>query len=606
MEDYRIRIRIFVFIIISVLTVLFGRLVQLQLIERETYSTEASSNAVRDNRILPARGVIYDRNDILMVDNEPMYTITITPRYFDETKVPMLAEILGVTDSLVYDRLKKARRWSAYQPSTLQRGVTFDVLSRLEENRYELAGVGFEIAQRRRYHTQAKAPHALGYVREISQRLLEQRREDGYRPGDLIGIAGLEKTFEEEMRGQVGSEFTLVNTYGRPIGSYNSGEDDIQPTSGYNLHLTIDSQVQALAESLFVNKRGAAVAIDPTTGGIIAFVNSPGFDPELFSERVSPETWDYLNNSEDKPMFNRATMSGMPPGSTWKPFMSLIALEDGIITENSTIHCPGAYWLGGRPFRDYGGNVHGNIAVRRSIQQSCNVFYFTLMMRMDVDRFKWWANQFGFGERVAIDIREQNPGLMPDSAYYNRVYGTGRWTAGYSINLGIGQGDMLVTPLQLARYIAAVANNGTLHVPYFVQELRHPETGDVIVPEREPARQIPIKPEHFQVVRDGMKLVMEAGTGRGVQLPDISSGGKTGTAQAPGGKKDHSLFVMFAPYENPQIALGVLVENGGYGATQAGPIASLMAEQYLTGKIADLPNRQALIQRLMRLQSEAL
>ncbi|MDX1740366.1 MAG: penicillin-binding transpeptidase domain-containing protein, partial [Rhodothermales bacterium] len=303
------------------------------------------------------------------------------------------------------------------------------------------------------------------------------------------------------------------------------------------------------------------------------------------------------------PLFNRATMSGMPPGSTWKPFMALVGLEEGIITPATTYRCRGGYTLGRRTFRDHAGHVHGPIQVEEAIEQSCNSFFFNLMMQIDVNRFNRWAHVFGFGERSEIDIAEQNQGLIPDSAYYDRTYPEG-WTAGFTINLGIGQGDMLVTPMQLARYAAAIANEGTLVSPHFVKRLRHPESGRTIIPELPPARSIPISPAHFKTVKTGMRRVMENGTGRWFQIPGVPSGGKTGTAQAPGDRADHSLFIMFAPFEDPQIALAVLVENGGFGASQAGPMASLLAEAYLNGEID--PSRQYWFNHVLAQQSEPI
>ncbi|GIV59547.1 penicillin-binding protein 2 [Rhodocaloribacter litoris] len=603
MEDYRIRIRIFIGLILVVLSILGLRLFQLQVLDASAYTGESRSNAIREVRVLPARGVMYDRNGVLMVDNEPTYTITLTPRYFDRSRIGLLAGLLGVPDSVVARKLDEARAWSAFKPSPSFREVPFDVLSRILEHRDELPGVEYEVVPKRRYLTKARAAHALGYVREIARSELERRRADGYRQGDLIGQAGLEKHYEAALRGQLGIEYKQVNVHGLVVRPYRDGREDRPPVNGFDLHLTLDHRVQALAESLFVGKRGAAVALDPKTGGVIAFVSKPDFDPDLFSRAVPRETWQYLTQSPDKPMFNRATMSGMPPGSTWKPFMALMALQEGIITENTIITCPGGYRLGGRVFRDHAGHAHGPINVRQAIQHSCNTFFFTVMMRTDVNTWSRWAKRFGFGRRIPMDIAEQDPGLIPDSSYYNRTYPRG-WTAGYTINLGIGQGDMVVTPMQLARYVAAVANGGTLVTPHLVDRLEHPETGEVRRPDLPEPERIPIDPKYFEVVREGMRRVMEAGTGRGVQIPGIPSGGKTGTAQAPGGRKDHSLFIMFAPVEDPRIALAVLVENGGFGASQAAPIASLMAEQYLTGQIS--PQRTWLIQRLMSLQSEPL
>ncbi|MEX0821997.1 MAG: penicillin-binding transpeptidase domain-containing protein, partial [Rhodothermales bacterium] len=379
---------------------------------------------------------------------------------------------------------------------------------------------------------------------------------------------------------------------------------DLNPISGYNLHLGLDAGVQALAESLFVGKRGGAVALDVNTGAIISMVSMPDYDPGLFAESVDRATWQYLTNSPEKPLYNRATMNLLPPGSTWKPFMALMSLQEGTITVDETFNCRGYHPFGGPGlFRDM--HVHGRIAVGTAIEKSCNTFFFETMMRTDVDTFSKYAHLFGFGERAPTDIDQQSTGLIPDSSYYDRVYPRG-WTAGYSINLGIGQGDMGVTPLQLARYVAAIANKGRLLPPHLVTKLEHPETGDVVYPTLPESKKLPIDEEHFEVVRDGMRRVMESGTGYWIQIPGVASGGKTGTAQSPGGRRDDSVFIMFAPYDDPRIAIAVQVENAGYGATAAGPIGSFMAEQYLTGKISDSPQRQARLNAVLNVRSQPL
>ncbi len=604
MIDYRVRAQIFVGVIALLLGLLVLRLAQMQLWQTDLYVGESRSNAVREQRVMPARGAIYDRNGVLLVDNAPAYSLLITPRYFDLKNIPLLARLLEVPDSVVANRLAQARAWSAYRPSRVFMDLPFETFSRVAENLYRLPGVQYEIDQRRRYHTPARAAHALGYVREISRTELEQLRDDGYAMGDRIGKAGIEKFYEKALRGVPGRAFKLVNIHGQEIKPYRDGAEDVPPISGYDLRLGIDYRVQALAESLFVGKRGAAVALDPTNGEIIALVSMPDFDPEVLSGPIDPENWRYLTISPEKPLFNRATMSGVPPGSTWKPFMALVGLQEGVITARSTIYCPGGYLLGSRLFRCHGG-AHGSLEVREAIQLSCNTFFFTVMMRLDVNTLRRWANRFGFGVPAPMDIAEQNPGLIPDSSYYNRRYSNG-WTAGYTINLGIGQGDMTVTPMQLARYVAAIANGGTLYSPHLVRELVHPETGEVLKPQLPPPEHIPIKSEYFQIVREGMRRVMEAGTGRWVQIPGIPSGGKTGTAQAPGGRKDHSLFIMFAPYDAPKIAIAVLVENAGFGATVAAPIASLMAELYLTGEVATTPQRRYMLEHVLRQRSQPL
>lgn len=604
MDEYRIRVRIFIGIILVILGILGLRLGQLQLLDVEEYAGESRSNAIKELRVHPARGAVLDRNGILMVDNQPSYTITITPRTFEPQNVATLAGLLEVPDSLVQAKLDQASARSRYQAFKAFREVPFDIFSRVIENLYRLPGVGYEEEFSRRYHTDATASHALGYIREITERELTSLRDRGYRQGDLIGKSGIEKTYEAYLRGRLGAELKMVNVHGLEVKSYQDGRHDIDPLSGYNVHLGIDAKVQALAESLFVNKRGGAVAMDPNTGAIIAMVSKPDFDPGLFAESVDPETWDYLNNSPQKPLLNRATMNLLPPGSTWKPFMALMSLQEGTITPEATITCPGYHPFGGPGlFRDL--HVHGRIAVREAIQRSCNTFFFETMMRTDVNTFSKYAHAFGFGEQAPTDITEQTPGLIPDSSYFYTRWGEAGLKPGFTLSLGIGQGNMGVTPLQLARYVAAIGNKGTLYPPHLVTKLQHPETGEVFYPSLPAPREIPIEDRYFDVVKEGMKLVMEAGTGYWIQIPNVPSGGKTGTAQNPRGKDD-SVFIMFAPFDDPQIAIAVQVENAGYGATAAGPIASFMAEQYLTGKISDDPQRQNRLNAVLNVRSDPL
>ena len=605
MDYYRIRVRVIIGVILFAIGILGLRLGQLQLIDASAYSGETRSMAVREKRVTPARGAIYDRNGKLMVDNEFTYTVTLTPRYFDETKVSFLAALLEVPDTLVERKLSEAKAWSSFRPSRSFPEVPFRIFSRLQENFYLLPGVSYEEEQKRRYLTDAHATHILGYTREISPAQLEKMEAAGYRQGDLVGKSGLERTYEDYLRGQYGSELRMVNVHGMEVGNYLEGEADIPPHGGYDIHLSIDSELQALAESLFVNKRGAAVALDPKNGEVLALVSIPDLDPDIFARSMSAADWYGLTSHESKPMFNRATMSMMPPGSTWKPFMALMALQEGVITPDQKIYCGGGHPIGrGRRFRCLG--VHGYTDVKEAILKSCNTYFFELMRRIDVNTFKRYANAFGFGSRIDSDLGEQLAGLIPDSAYYNRTYPRG-WTVGYSMNLGIGQGDMGVTALQLARYAAAVATSGQLTTPHLVRELSQPELDSTHVPAPPAAKNIEIDSAYFTIVRESMRQLMAVGGGMHFQIPGISSAGKTGTAQAPGDREDHSLFVMFAPFDDPQIALGVLVENGGFGGRQAGPIASFMAEQYLTGEISDAPGRQWLLHRILNeLQSESL
>jgi penicillin-binding protein 2 len=584
MKASRIRYQIFVGLVLAVLTLLSLRLVELQLVETEIYAGESRKNTVRPRVSRPARGIIFDRKGVLLVDNQPTYSLMVTPRYFERANVSFLAELLQLPDSVVDARLREARDWSAYLPSPLFQEIPFPLFSHVQENLYRLPGIETRIDQKRRYHRGVNGTHIYGYVNEISKQQLEARRDDGYRLGDPFGQTGLERAYEDALHGRPGTRFMMVNVHGQDVKPYRNGSEDIPAQSGHTLVLSIDAELQRLAEELFVNKRGAAVALDPRNGEILAMVSSPDINPALLAGSVDREIWQGLQSDPHHPLFNRATMSGQPPGSTFKPFMALTALQDGVITENTSITCTGAYYFG-RAFKCFGG-AHGPLTVRDAIKRSCNVFFFTVMMRQDFQRWSDWGHTFGFGQTMPTDLPEQVPGLFPDSAYFDRAYPDG-WTRGYLVSLGIGQGDMVITPLQLARYVSAVANGGTLYPPHIVRNIVDTSTGqavDMALPEPE---QIPVDPHYFDVVREGMRrMVMENNST--VKWGDVQLGGKTGTAQNPHGK-DHAWFMGFGPFEDPRIAVAVLVENGGFGASVSAPIAGLMMEQYLTGDTSQHP-----------------
>jgi len=587
-DDVRQRYRIFSALVLTVLVVLGLRLGQMQLLDREKYAGEAAGNAIRPNLVRPARGYLFDRNGTLLVDNQTVLSVTVAPRQFDRGNLPLVAELAGVPLETLVARYDEILSRSRYQTDVLMRDVPFDAFARLKESQFRLPGIAFEESQQRRYHGDARISHVLGYVREISEAQLAQRREEGYRMGDQVGITGVERQYETILRGRVGREFVLVNVHGMEVQSYEAGAYDVPPESGVELHLTIDAQVQALAEDMFQNKRGGAVMLDVTNGEVIAMVSSPDYDPAGFRGRLDQAFVDHVWRNPDQPLFNRATQSYQPPGSTWKPFMAVMALQEGLIDEHTKLYCGGGYFLG-RLYRCHGGS-HGSIDVRTAIRVSCNTFFFRLMndrlpsgRRLDLTTWGNWAHRFGFGVRAPIDLPDQHTGLIPDSAYFDRVYPQG-WTSGYTVNLGIGQGNMGVTPLQLARYAAAVANSGTLVTPHLVREQVDPATGESRRPVYRRPTRIPVDPTNWAIVQGGMEAVVTAGTARRSQIAGITMAGKTGTAENPQGD-DHAVFIAYAPAVNPQVAVGVIVENAGFGSTTAAPIASLMIEQYLRGEV---------------------
>ena len=598
-DPHSARGRIFSIAIVVVLSLLLGRLAQLQILDTSEYSGESRTNSMRENRVLPARGAIMDRDGRVLVDNQPAYSVTVTPHYYDETKTEELAEVLEMPVEVLEQRIQQAIDYYRYLPSPVLNGVPFDRLARMLERSDEFRGVNYHATQKRRYPSPMRASHVLGYVREITGDDLERRSEDGYRPGDRIGQRGVERAYERELRGEIGSEFRLVNVHNQDVSSFRDGAEDVDPTPGKDLILTIDSDLQALAESLFVGKRGSVVALDPTNGEILAMVSRPDYELEPFTRQISAEEWAELNASEEKPMFNRATQSAQMPGSTWKPLIGLIALQEGVITPNETFYCPGYHEMGrGRFYRCL--HVHGSVNVVEAVQESCNTFFFEMMRRLDVNTFARHARAFGFGRPIQSDLTEQDVGLVPDSSYYNRAYG--RWTVGYQMNIGVGQGELKVTPIQLARYVGAIAAEGLVYTPHLVRGMVNPETNQLERPELPEPERIPADPRYVDLIKESMRRVMTQGTGQFLQIPGgIESGAKTGTAQNPRGKDD-SVFIMFAPVENPRIAIAAVVENAGFGGTAAGPISSLMAELYLTGEIT----RPWLVERMMTLRSDPL
>jgi len=390
--------------------------------------------------------------------------------------------------------------------------------------------------------------------------------------------------------------------------AYAKGQADEKPREYYDIHLSLDSQVQELAESLFVNKRGAAVAMDPNNGNIIALVSKPDYPLDMFNGReTQSEAWESLLNHSEQPLYNRATMNLMPPGSTWKPFMALLGLSEGLLGEQgeeTTIFCGGYHPIGrGHFFRCLG--AHGHVNIVDAIRLSCNTFFFELARRMNISVFKEYANRFGFGMDAPIDLGEQTAGLIPDSAYFSRIRNYEVQAA--RMNLGVGQGDMGVTPLQLARYASAMANGGTLHPPHLVRYLINPETNEeMTLPDLPAPVSLGIDSVYINLVRKGMRLVMEEGTGVMAQIPGIPSAGKTGTAQSSGELEDHSVFIMFAPFDSPQIAIAVQCENTGDGSMCAAPIASLLAEQYLKGEIPPSWRTSVRMERALTTKSQSL
>ena len=557
-------------LVVVVFAVFVGRLYQLQLIYSKEFEDKSKENSVRVISTEPVRGYMYDRTGRLVVDNRPAFTVTIMPFQFNRASIPHLASLLGLEPEFIAERLKRGEAYSRFAPVKIKRDVDVKTIAALEEHGELLPGVGYQTESKRFYPTTARATHLFGYTKEVSEQQLRVLGT-GYTQGDVSGAGGLEAHYEPILRGEKGIEHSTVNALGQVVGSYRDGVDDTMPQEGDDLLLTLDINLQAYAESLMADRRGALVAVDTRDGGVLALVSVPDYDPALFSGVTPPAIWSQLNSDTAAPLFNRATMTRYPPGSTFKMVLALAALQDSIIKPSWRVECKGSIRVGNKQFKDL--HVHGSVDMVEAIQHSCNVYFYTLMLKTGLDPWYHMGSQFGFGQRSGIDLVEEQAGLLPSTNYMNRRYGVRGWTRGYLPSLGIGQGELGVTPLQMACYAMALANSGIWHQPHLVRAVVNKRTGTTdVLPFA--THRMEVKPQPWLPVREGMRRVVQeqGGTGGLARIPGIESGGKTGTAQNPHGP-DHAWYIGFAPFENPHIAIAVLIENAGFGGSFAAPVA---------------------------------
>lgn len=564
------------FILVTTFAILVFRLFQMQIVQQKAYEEKSADNSVKSVEQIPLRGIFLDRNGEVLVSNIPAYTLRITPANYDRSLNKILETILEVEPGYVDKILYNNRIYSKYIPIRIRRGIDFRVVAWLEENSQHLPGVDYIVEMQRGYPVGIMASHIFGYNKEIDPLQLE-KEDEYYRPGDYVGHNGLEKTYEEFLRGTKGYKYMLVDSKRKEIGKYHEGNEDVSSIKGHDLVLSIDADVQRVAEEEFKDKKGAVVAIEPATGEILAILSSPQYDLTRFAYVTSREFLNKLYQDKDKPLFNRATMSVKPPGSTFKLLAAVAALDMGVITPETKIYCSGGFTFG-RYFKCHGG-PHGSLDVEHAIEKSCNTFFYNLIYKIGLDKWAEYARRFGFGSKTGVDIGEEVAGLIPDSKYYENIYGP-KWPRSIMASLAIGQGETSVTPIQLAQYVALIANGGKSFVPHLVKGYIDEETKQ-LVPFKFKQINVGVKQEVLDIVKHGMFLVVNGyGTATWIRMKDIKIAGKTGTAQNPHGK-DHALFVCFAPYEKPEIAIAVVVENVGFGSTYAAPIAKKLIEAYL-------------------------
>jgi penicillin-binding protein 2 len=611
---FRLRLSVVVAFVLICFSLLAARFLWLQVFKHDDYAGQAEENRISVVPVVPNRGLILDRNGVVLARNFSAYTLEITP---SKTGAP-LDDVIDELSTLVDIQQKDRRRFRRlleearnYESVPIRTRLTDEEVARFTAQRYRFPGVEIQARLFRQYPLGETASHVIGYIGRISQRdakrIEEMEDAANYAGTDYIGKEGLEKKYEHLLHGKTGYEEVEVTAGGRAVRTLSR----TPATPGHNLILSIDIELQKIVEEAFGDRRGALVAIEPSTGDILAYVSKPTFDPNLFVEGIDQQSWEELNTSLDKPLLNRPLIGTYPPGSTFKPFMALAALELGKRTPNQTISDPGYFWFGSHKFRDDKVDGHGVVDMYKSIVVSCNTYYYVLANDLGVDAIHDFMKPFGFGQLTGIDLENERTGVLPSTAWKRAAYKRPehqKWYAGETISVGIGQGYNAYTPLQMAHAISSLANNGVVMKPHLVKTIEDGITRERTLTVPKESYRIKLKQGNIDFVKNAMAGVVREGTSsRAFAGAEYVSAGKTGTAQAVGIKKnekydakkmaerhrDHSLYTAFAPADNPRIALAVIVENGGFGSAAAAPIARLALDYYLLGKRPASTEKQA-------------
>ena len=580
------RTSLYFFLLFGATGIFIARLFYIQLID-ERYTLNAANNAQRIEKVFAPRGVMLDRNGQVMASNQIAYDVEATPRLMKNIDTVRLASLLGEEVDRLTRALQKAKVYSPFRPSAILRGLTANDYARIQEEISFYPGIHLRRRILRKYITPTGG-NVLGYVSEVNDYLLGKKPE--YEMGDYIGISGIEASYEEALRGKAGRRYITVDNLNRDVGPLQGGKYDQKPVPGENLTLTLDATLQAYGELLMSGKRGSIVAIEPQTGEILALVSAPNYDPNALVGRYRSRNYSRLyTDSINKPLYDRGILAEYPPGSPFKVLNALIALQEGVITPATQFTCIDGYHFG---------RLHvgchckaGTLDLRQSISKSCNNYHCQILKKT-IDKFptasqgvnQWHKHvtSFGLGQFLGVDLPTGRRGFVPDGSYYNRVYRSDRWKSPTVISLAIGQGELVVTPIQLANVAAAMANRGYWYTPHVVRQIG----SNPVDPEIFHFKHVTtIDPEHFDIIIQGMADVFESGTARASRLDGLPMAGKTGTAENPHGQ-DHSIFMAFAPVDNPKIALAIIVENGYWGARWAAPIARLMMEKYIHGDVS--------------------
>lgn len=581
-------------IFITVTLVLLARLFYMQIID-DQYLLTANKNVQRKKIQYPARGVILDRNNKILVENQPVYDIMVTPKEVKPFDTVEFCRLLGIDKPAFDKKFEKAYKYSPVLQSTFMGQIPLNVSASLGERMYEFPG--FDLVLRSiRHYPDSIAAQFLGYINEVNDTRI--KKSGGYyKPGDYVGITGVESSYETELRGQRGVEYQMVDSRGKPKGKLANGAYDTLAVAGERLKSSLDIRIQKLGEKLMSNKVGSIVAIEPSTGEILCFVSSPTYNPNLMVGGERGKNAAALFQNPYNPFQVRPIQANYRPGSSFKPIDALVAMQEGLITPQTTYTCPGYYISGNRRIRCFNGEQHGTVNLANAIAHSCNG-YFDMVFEKLINRngpkktdttFNLWHNsiaKFGLGSKLGVDLPGEKRGLLPNAAFYDKWYKPGGWRSSTIISLGIGQGELDATPLQLANLEAIIANRGYYYKPHLIKAIGDKQ---IIKPEYTVRNAVGVDSVYFNPVIDGMQSVVEYGTAVGSKIPGIIMCGKTGTADNTHGEPN-SVFVAFAPRDNPKIAIAVVVENGGQGARWAAPIASFIVEKYLRDTITARPS----------------
>ncbi len=572
--------------------ILIMRLWYLQIIKAEDYQNLSENNRLRLVPVAAPRGTILDRNGKLMIWNRPSFSVVLFKQDVKDKDLLLgqLIRYLELERDELYEKWNKSRGRAKYFPITVASGITQDQLEFLEENRLNLPGVDVQMKPIREYADGGTAVHLVGYIGEISEQDLARDEFSHYNSGDYVGKNGLERVWEKVLHGLDGGRLMEVDARGRVLRTVT----ETVPAIGKSLILTLDRSIQQRAEEALGAKAGAAVAMDVRTGEILAFASSPAFDPELFSGRIPKTIWNGYLEDLRRPLINKVLTGQYPPGSTFKIITALAGLEEGLIDEHTTVPCTGSYTLGNRTFHCWQRHGHGSVNLKMALKQSCDVYFYHLADRLGVDRIAAYARKYRLGFPTGIGLEHEKPGLIPTTEWKEKKYKQ-KWARGETVSVGIGQGYVLMTPLQLVSMTASVANGGTVYRPYVVKKVVDQEGKVLSEFKPEVLGTTGISQRSLQLVKSGLQAVVNepGGTGGAARLAEVTVAGKTGTSQVvklrsgkgnPYQFRDHALFVAFAPVENPEIAVAVVVEHGEHGGSAAAPVAKAIFRAYFEGR----------------------